>query len=87
MNVQIATPKGYEADSDVIATGHELAVANKVKLTIGNDPRKAVAGADVVVTDTWVSMGQESEAMQKKKDFAGYQVNNTVSRIDVVGAM
>lgn len=42
------------------------------------DPREACAGAHVIVTDTWVSMGQEDEAKQRLKDFEGYQVNDKV---------
>ena len=45
-----------------------------------NDPKDAVSGADVIVTDTWVSMGQEEEKQQRMKDFAGYQVTRKVRR-------
>ncbi len=45
------------------------------QLAVTTDPRDAVRGADVVVTDTWTSMGQEAEKQQRLKDFAGYQVN------------
>ena len=45
-----------------------------------NDPLEAVAGADVIVTDTWVSMGQEEEKQQRLKDFAGYQVTRKVRK-------
>ncbi|KAF8840429.1 ornithine carbamoyltransferase [Paxillus ammoniavirescens] len=46
----------------------------------GSDPREAVKGADVVVTDTWISMGQEAEKEQRLKDFAGYQVTEALCR-------
>jgi ornithine carbamoyltransferase len=46
----------------------------------GSDPREAVNGADVVVTDTWISMGQEAEKEQRLKDFAGYQVTEALCR-------
>ncbi|KAH7886649.1 Aspartate/ornithine carbamoyltransferase [Phlebopus sp. FC_14] len=46
----------------------------------GSDPREAVKGADVVVTDTWISMGQEAEKAQRLKDFAGYQVTEALCR-------
>ena len=75
MNCQIATPTGYECLPDVVDTAKKLAIEHNVKLTFTTDPDEAASGADVIVTDTWVSMGQESEAAQKKKDFAGYQVN------------
>jgi ornithine carbamoyltransferase len=45
-----------------------------VKLLLTTDPKESVKGAHVVVTDTWISMGQEEEAKKRKLDFAGYQV-------------
>ena len=52
-----------------------------------SDPREACSGANVIVTDTWVSMGQEIEAKQRLKDFKGYQVNNEVTKVipDLLG--
>ena len=47
-------------------------------LAMTTDPREAVHRADVVVTDTWVSMGQEEEKAQRMKDFAGFQVTRKV---------
>ncbi|KAJ7094513.1 ornithine carbamoyltransferase 1 [Mycena belliarum] len=46
----------------------------------GEDPKEAVRGADVVITDTWISMGQEAEAEQRLKDFQGYQVTEELCR-------
>ncbi|MBJ7307706.1 MAG: ornithine carbamoyltransferase [Acidimicrobiia bacterium] len=74
MTVQVATPVGYElSESDVariIATGAALQTTN--------DPLAAVAGASVVYTDVWASMGQESEADQRRAAFAGFTVNNAM---------
>jgi ornithine carbamoyltransferase len=74
MTVQVATPVGYElSESDVariIATGADLQTTN--------DPLAAVAGASVVYTDVWASMGQESEADQRRAAFAGFTVNNAM---------
>ncbi|EIW77816.1 ornithine carbamoyltransferase [Coniophora puteana RWD-64-598 SS2] len=50
------------------------------RITWVTDPREAVHGADVVVTDTWISMGQEAEKPQRLKDFAGYQVTEKLCR-------
>jgi len=75
MHVQIANPKGYEPDAGVMATAKAIAAEQKLRLEVNTDASKAVAGAHVVVTDTWVSMGQEEEAKKRKIDFAGYQVN------------
>ena len=71
MHVRVATPKGYDADAEIIATAHTLAKQNNVTLTFTNDPREAVHNTNVIVTDTWVSMGQEEEAKKRKLDFAG----------------
>ena len=54
---------------------NEMAKKEGVKLMHTRDPIESVTGADVVVTDTWISMGQEEEAIKRKKDFKGYQVN------------
>ena len=51
-------------------------IGTELKFT--NDPGEAVRGADVIVTDTWVSMGQEEEKQHRLQDFAGYQVNRKV---------
>jgi len=75
MNVQIATPTGYEPDADIMAKGKALSEENGVKLTTTTVADDAVNGADVVVTDTWVSMGQEDEYEKRVKEFDGYQVN------------
>jgi ornithine carbamoyltransferase len=74
MNVHVATPAGYSANATIITEAKALAIQEGVKLMFTSDPKVAVAGANVVVTDTWISMGQEEEAKQRKIDFAGYQV-------------
>lgn len=70
-NVRIAVPQGYESDSQFI----EAAQATGAKITLTRDAAEAVAGADVVVTDTWVSMGQE-HAHNKIAAMMPYQVND-----------
>jgi ornithine carbamoyltransferase len=75
MNVNVATPKGYEPDADIFAKTQVLAKENGVNLMTTTVADEAVKGADVVVTDTWVSMGQEEEYAKRVKDFEGYQVN------------
>ena len=73
VDLTIATPRGYEPNARVIL--HALERGATVKLI--NDPRAAAEGASVLYTDTWVSMGQEQDAAQRRKvqDFAGFQVN------------
>ncbi|CAN0053470.1 unnamed protein product, partial [Phaeothamnion confervicola] len=75
MGAHVATPTGYEPDAGVVALTRSLAQENGSKLLMTTDPQEAVAGADVVVTDTWVSMGQEDEYQKRDRDFAGYQVS------------
>lgn len=70
-NVRIAVPQGYESDSLFI----EAAQAAGATITLTRDAAEAVAGADVVVTDTWVSMGQE-HAHNKIAAMMPYQVND-----------
>ena len=74
--LRIATPKGYECDSKIVAKALKFAKESGAVIKIGNDPKEAVAGCDVVTTDTWVSMGQEDEKEKRIKDFAGYEVNS-----------
>ncbi len=74
MNLRIATPEGYRPADDVVAIAKADAETNGTELFITSDPKEAVKGAHVVVTDTWVSMGQDAEAEQRLKAFQGYQV-------------
>ena len=73
--LRIATPKGYEVDAEILKTALEDAKLSGAKITVGHDPKAAAVGATVVTTDTWVSMGQESEKEQKIKDFSGFMVD------------
>ncbi|WP_132059298.1 ornithine carbamoyltransferase [Halorussus amylolyticus] len=72
IDLTMATPEGYEPDDDVLARAADRGTAPAVV----NDPEEAVADADVVYTDVWVSMGQEDEREAKLGDFAGFQVND-----------
>lgn len=75
MDVAIATPKGYECNSEVVENAKNDAKATGANVTITYDPVEAISNADVVCTDTWVSMGQEAEKAEKIKHFSDYQVN------------
>jgi ornithine carbamoyltransferase len=72
MKMVIASPTGYELDAESIQAANQLS-ANCVSQT--DDPREAVKKADIVYTDTWVSMGQEEEKQERRVSFAGFQVN------------
>lgn len=72
----MASPAGYVMDPaflDTLKAEHPEA-----KVSVVTDPREAVAGASAIYTDVWVSMGQEAEKEQRKRDFAAYQVNETL---------
>jgi ornithine carbamoyltransferase len=75
MHVRIATPEGYEADPKIVSVAAAVASAHGGSLTELRDPAEAVAGADVVVTDVFVSMGEEAQADEKFAAFDGYQVD------------
>ena len=76
MHITVATPAGYAPDKRIIAEAQEAAAASGAKIVITNNPMEAATGADVLYTDVWASMGQESEAAKRRKDFAAYQVNS-----------
>jgi len=75
MNFHIASPAGYEINSDAKGNGKKLAKYQNVEVEFLEDPKEVVQNADVVYTDTWTSMGQEEEAEKRKKVFPPYQVN------------
>ena len=80
--VRIACPKGYEPDSMIVNKANEI---NKKKnlLKITNDPYAAAFGANVLYTDVWSSMGEESKKNEKDKDFDGYTIDtDLVSKAD-----
>ena len=74
-SIRIATPKGYEPNTKILADARKLAKQTGAKIELLTDPQAAVAGADAVYTDAWASMGQENEANQRAKIFAPYQVS------------
>ena len=76
--LRVATPKGYECDSKVVEEALEFAKSSGAKISFGYDPKEAVKGANVVTTDTWVSMGQEAEKEERLKAFDGFIVNSNL---------
>jgi len=76
--ISVATPKGYEPSAEIINEAQRLAALSGGGVEVVNDPVEAVAGADAVYTDVWASMGQESEAGDRRKIFAPYQVNQNL---------
>jgi ornithine carbamoyltransferase len=78
MDFTAATPVEYRPNQTMVKKAAALAKKNKVSSGVLTDPAKAVLGADVVYTDTWVSMGQECDAERKEKLLRPYQVNRSL---------
>jgi ornithine carbamoyltransferase len=78
MDFAIAGPPGYELSDDVWDVGQQFAATSGSHLMATNDPREAVAGADVVYTDVWASMGEEDTAQERNRVFMPYQVNEAL---------
>lgn len=82
MDVSVATPKGYEPHVKVL----EFAKAYP-SFSLTTDPAKAIQDADVVITDTWASMGMEEEKEIRQKTFQGYTVDDALMSLAKPGAM
>ena len=82
MDVAVACPKGYEPDADIVAWANETG-----KFTLTTDIYEAAKDADVLYTDVWASMGEEAEAEERKKVFAGYQINSDLMAVAKPDAM
>jgi ornithine carbamoyltransferase len=74
--IRVATPEGYGPKTEIVKQAKEIAASTGATIQVLTDIKKAVAGADAIYTDVWASMGQESEAAQRKQIFGGYQVND-----------
>jgi ornithine carbamoyltransferase len=74
-SVAVATPAGYEPDETVVGWAREAAAASGGSVELVREPEAAAAGADVLYTDTWTSMGQEAERERRLADFAGFTVD------------
>jgi ornithine carbamoyltransferase len=74
-DLKLACPQGYVPDATVMAWAQAKA---PVRITLTNDPKLAVSGADVISTDVWASMGQESEQKEREQAFAGYCLDDAL---------
>ena len=83
MNVAVATPDGYKPDGAVL----EFTKGYGDKFALETDPFMAASGADILITDTWTSMGEEAEKEERKKVFKDYQVNKQLLAAANAGAM
>lgn len=79
MDVSIASPKGYEPKKEFVALAKKNAKISGSKIEILNDPEQAAKNADVLVTDVWASMGDESEQKEREAVFKTFQVNNRLA--------
>ncbi len=78
MHVRIASPEAYAPRDDVVAAAEVRAAETGGSITLVTDPREAADGADVIVTDTWVSMGKEEEKIERLRDLGGYKVTTDI---------
>jgi len=79
MNMRAATPKDFRPNADIVAKAQEVAKTTGARIELMSNPYQAAEGADVIYTDTWVSMGQESEKAAREKLFLPYQVNDKLA--------
>jgi ornithine carbamoyltransferase len=76
LNFRAATPKGYEPSAEAIEIAREAATETGATIELLADPREAAAGADVLYTDVWTSMGQEEERERRLRDLAGFGIDD-----------
>ena len=80
MDFVAACPNGYQPNIELTRKAKEIAQAKGCKISVMEDLKVAVKGADVLYTDVWVSMGEEDEAAQRERVFKPYQINSTCCR-------
>ena len=81
VDIAVASPKGFTIPESMkkVILGAAEGVASPGKLSETNSPEEAIKDADILVTDTWVSMGQEAEKKARLEAFAGYQITNELA--------
>lgn len=87
LHVRVGAPAAYAPDPAVVARAQEIARSTGGSVTVHTDPDDAVAGADAVATDTWVSMGSEDEAAEREQVFAPYQLDQRLLDLAAPGAI
>ncbi|QLG74786.1 hypothetical protein HG535_0H01130 [Zygotorulaspora mrakii] len=80
IDTAIATPPGVEMDDGIITAGQEICAANGSKLLVTHDSVEACTGANILVTDTFVSMGEEYAKEAKLKQFKGFQIDENLAK-------
>lgn len=75
VNIRVASPRGYEPDEEILSQAKAVAKDTGSVIEIVNDKNKAAADADVLYTDVWVSMGQETDRKRRLKDFSDFRID------------
>jgi ornithine carbamoyltransferase len=78
VNFSIATPKNYELPAKILGEAKNMAEETEITIRVTHDPNEAVAGADIIYTDVWTSMGQETQTSERLKIFPPYQINRAL---------
>lgn len=76
MSVAVASPKGYQPDAQILESARKIAKGFEQSIEVFEDPKVAVSAADVVATDTWISMGMEEEKEKRIREFSGFTVTS-----------
>ncbi|WP_424936744.1 MULTISPECIES: ornithine carbamoyltransferase [Bacteria] len=87
MHVRVASPSAYAPRADVIEAAERRAAETGGSITLFTAPDEAAVGADVVVTDTWVSMGKEEEKRERLRDLGAYKVTTGMMELAAPGAI
>lgn len=78
LNLSIASPIGYEVDEEVKKDAEKFSKESGAQITYTHDPKEAIKESLVIITDTWISMGQEEEKKRKLKEFAGFTIDDSL---------
>ncbi|HDZ77406.1 MAG TPA: ornithine carbamoyltransferase [Candidatus Omnitrophica bacterium] len=81
ISLNIASPQGYSPDNEIVRKAKEIARELSAVINVFTDAKSAAAGADVLYTDVWASMGQEAEREKRILDFKGFQINDQLLSI------
>lgn len=87
MHIRVASPPGYEPDATITAAVRREAAQQGGSLSLSYDPEEAALGADVLYTDVWTSMGQESEKAKRERLFAPYRIDTHTLSLAAPGAI
>lgn len=84
LHVRVAGPGGYQPDPEIVAAASRIAAGTGASIEVTDDPAAALDGADVLATDTWVSMGQEAEQAERAEPFRPFAL--TAAAVDLAAA-